>query len=107
MRVSRQDDIQKANQLPFFRFARGRQKKLDDVCEIIKACSSRRQRTIPREVVERIIRMHAEGKTGGEIAEELWYRYEIARTPSSVYSLLKRVEKKRERDDSTNSEPLE
>ena len=98
VRMGRHDDIQKANQLPFFRFAKGRQEKLNDVCEIIKACSSRRQKTIPREVVERIMRMHAEGITGGEIAEELWYRYRIACTPSSIYSLLRRIREKRKKN---------
>jgi hypothetical protein len=91
--ISKYDDIQRARTLPFFRYAAGRRERLDDVCEIIGICSNRRRGKIPAEVLKLIVKMHAEGKTAGEITAELWYRYGIARTPNSIYSLLKRVER--------------
>ncbi|MFW9848836.1 MAG: hypothetical protein ACFFF4_06830 [Candidatus Thorarchaeota archaeon] len=92
--VGKHSEIQKAQQIPLFRNASGRQKRLNTLSEIIAMLKSRKTEGKELEI---ILDLAKKGKTPGETTEILWYRYKIARTPSSIYYIL---EKYRETKDS-------
>ncbi len=84
--VRKQKEIIKAKKLPLFRYAAGRQKKLEDMCEIIKA----KKRSSPSEMESKIIlELHNKSFAPGRIAEILWYQYGIARSPGSIRALFR------------------
>ena len=87
--VGRHSEIKKAQKLPLFRYAYGRQKKLDTLSSIIE--SLRRRKALGREL-ELILTLNNEGHSPGEITEILWYRYGLPRTPFSIYRILGRNE---------------
>lgn len=94
VKVSRHDEIQKADQLPFFRYAKGRQDRLDEISRMCEVYAIRTRGKIPVEEIKIIVKMHTEGKSDGETAVELWRRHRIARPPKSVSYVLKRIERK-------------
>jgi hypothetical protein len=81
------NEIPKAQELPLFRYAKGRQKRLDILSKIIKRKS--RRKATPDEL-KLIFDLHEMGHTPGEITEILWKQHDIARSPGSIYCILDR-----------------
>ena len=86
----------KAEKLPLFRFAISRQKKLEDLSEIIRNLN-RGHGKVPDEHLRIIEDLHKQGYTPGQITEELWYKYGIPRSTSSVEKIVQRIKKKQKR----------
>ncbi|MHA1881907.1 MAG: hypothetical protein ACTSUO_02550 [Candidatus Thorarchaeota archaeon] len=91
--IDRYSEILKAEKLPLFRFATGRQKKLEDLTEIIRKLDKGHGR-VPTEHLRIIEELNRQGYTPGQITEILWYKYGIARSMSSVDGIIRRKEKK-------------
>ena len=81
-----------------FRFASGRQERLDDLCNIIKLRPKRRHR-ISEDEKRIVMELYRTGLTPGEITEKLWYEHGLARTTAMIYTLIRRENKKNTGDE--------
>ncbi|MHA1662446.1 MAG: hypothetical protein ACTSVR_04230 [Candidatus Thorarchaeota archaeon] len=98
VKVGKYDEILKARELPLFRFASGRQERLDDLCNIIKLRPKRRHR-ISEDEKRIVMELYRTGLTPGEITEKLWYEHGLARTTAMIYTLIRRENKKNTGDE--------
>ncbi len=85
--IGKHSEICKTQKLPLFRNAAERQQRLNTISEIIESLETRKA---TGEELELILRLSREGNNPGRIAVILWEKYKIARTPSSIYSILAR-----------------
>ena len=91
--IRKYEEILKARELPFFRFASGRQQILNDLSKIIKQKPKNRYR-IPEDEKRMVMELYRDGFTPGEIAEKLWHEHGLARTTAMIYTLIRRENKK-------------
>jgi hypothetical protein len=90
VRIAKQKAIIDANEIPLFRYASGRQRRLHDLSNLIH---SLKRKTLSDTELQLINLLHDQGLTPGEITETLWYQHAIARSPGSIYSILNRKKK--------------
>ncbi|TFH07669.1 MAG: hypothetical protein E4H14_07960 [Candidatus Thorarchaeota archaeon] len=92
-RIKKHDEILKARELPLFKFARGRQQILDDMCKIIELKPKGRRR-IPEDERKLVMELYRTGLKPWEIVEKLWHDQGLARTTGMIYSLIQKENKK-------------
>lgn len=97
VKIGRYNDILKAKELPFFRFASGRQQILNDISEIIKLRPKGRL-PIPEDERRLIMELYRTGLSKGDIVEKLWYEHGLARTTAMIDTLIRRENKKNAHD---------
>jgi hypothetical protein len=90
--INRQEDILRANNLPLFRHAASRKRNHEELCKIISLLGKNHGR-VPEEDRKIILKLHKSGLTPGEITENLWFDYGIARSTSSIEGIVRRHKK--------------
>lgn len=98
--IKQHSEILKAGKLPLFRFATGRQKRLEDLSEVIRNLDRGHGR-VPAEHLRIIDKLQKQDYTPGQIAEILWYKHGIPRSTSSIERIIQRKKKKRKRIEET------
>ncbi len=91
VRIRRKEDIRRAEQLPMFRYAVGRQNRLTQLTAMLD--SMKRQQVSEKEL-KTIMDLHRQGFTPGIITEMLWSKYRITRRPTVLARIIKRNNEK-------------
>lgn len=82
--------LTKAEQLPMFKHAAGRQNRLS---QLIEMQNTQTGKWISGEEKKIIMELHREGFSGGRISEVLWNTYGIARRSVTINIFVKRQNK--------------
>ena len=98
VKIGRYNEIMKARELPFFRFATGRQRILEEICKIIKLRPKERL-PIPENEKKLVMELHGAGLKPGEIVEKLWYEQKLARTTAMIDTLIRREKRSNNNDE--------
>jgi transposase-like protein len=89
VKIRKHNEILKARELSLFMQASGRQRKLDDLCDIIRILDRSHCR-VPDDEAKLVLYLHSLGHSCGEVSEILWYDYDIARSPRSIERIVHR-----------------
>jgi hypothetical protein len=81
----------RAEKLPLFRHATGRQYRLTETIAMLNSIVSQKRRRFSQEELELIKELNESGHSCGEIAATLWAEYGIFRRSASIYQLIKRI----------------
>ena len=93
VKIAKYNEILKAEGLPLFRFAIGRQKILNEMCKIIKLRPKERQ-PIQEDEKKMVMELHGAGLKPGEIVQKLWREHGLARTTKMIEALIYRESRK-------------
>jgi hypothetical protein len=81
------DDIAKAAKLPMFRFAEGRQSRLEKLVPMLESMDWSR---ISEDEEAFILELHRQGMKVGEITEKLWEKYGRVHRRNTIYNIIER-----------------
>jgi hypothetical protein len=81
------DDIKKAAKLPMFRFAEGRQRRLEELVPMLESMDWSR---ISEDEESSILEFHRQGMKIGEITEKLWEKYGRVHRRNTIYNIIER-----------------
>jgi hypothetical protein len=86
-------DIAKAAKLPMFRFAEGRQRRLEELVSMLESMDWTR---ISEDEESFILELHKQGMKVGGITEKLWEKYGRVHRRNTIYDIIERNSPKEE-----------
>jgi len=91
LEIENKKSIRKANALPLFKHALGRQETLTQLVDMFHWAKQWGSKRIPPEEIKVIMNLYNQGFSSGQITEALWSRLGVARHPSSIRRIIKRM----------------
>jgi hypothetical protein len=95
VKITKRRAIRKAEQLTMFRHAVGRQELLTQLIVMFNLTNGKR---VPQEELEYIMDLHRKGSSCGDITVMLWDEQRIARSPSTVAGIIRRIKSSQSND---------
>jgi hypothetical protein len=90
VRIRQQESIILAARLPFFLHAIERQQNAEKLAEMMRVRRDENPEFIPEEVICETQKLHRQGKPLGEIAQELFDKYNVSYDPRRISYVLRR-----------------
>jgi hypothetical protein len=87
IRIIRKKSINRAKQLPMFRYAEGRQVRLTEMTVMLDSVN---RKIASEKEIKIIMKLHDKGHSLGDIVVKLWNKYGISRRPSTIAGIIKR-----------------
>jgi len=87
IRIIRKKSINRAKQLPMFRYAEGRQVNLTETTVML---DSMNRKLASEKEIKIIMKLHDKGHSLGDIVVKLWNKYGISRRPNTIAGIIKR-----------------
>jgi intein/homing endonuclease len=94
--ISGVDDIAKAAKLPMFRFAKGRQRRLEGLIPMLESMDWSRT---SEDEESFILELHRQGMKVGEITEKIWEKYDRVHRRNTIYDIIERNSPKEENEE--------